>query len=632
MSNNQTMIRTTNEKTGLAKHLQRFGFGATDMACNFIWQVLTIYIMMYYTDIANIPVFYVSFLFLFARAIDGFTDVIMGVIIDKTKTKWGKSRPWFLFGAIPFGILSILCFAVPTSWGVAGRIIYAYITYLGISMAYTMVNAPISAVLPALSADKKERTILVSYRMILASIGSTMVTLLVAPLISLLGDGDDAKGVIWTMTIFSVVGVCLFFFAFGTIEEVVPQIKEDKITFKEAYNNIKINKHLWLFLGNMCLMWGSYFMLSGVMLYFFAYVIHSPLLFIAAPFLLTITQVISSAITPTLSKPFPKKKHSYSAASIINIGGMIIIFIVALTVLNASEIIGSGTVMDIDDNTISTDQKINLVSTIENTTFAVSFLFIGMLIMGFGHGWRTTIYYAMLAEPIDYGEWQTGINTSGISSSLTGFFAKLVLAIAGAIPTFLFGFTNYVQGDVRVDEIYDGYGSVADFVNEDGLLESSSHINQTDGTVWVIISCFIIVPLILAILSLLLVMFFWTIDDEIDAIRIDLNNGKIKSNGSADSFLIEQKSSLKDALILEEIKLISKKTIEFLDKNNIKKVNYCATKVRITTKNEKKYDENRIKEIGYFGVVVDENKSNYYQFIAGAKSKIIAKEIKELLK
>ncbi len=626
MSNATTVVKPIVEKTGLSKHLQRLGFGASDMACNFIWQVLTIYIMMYYTDIAHIPVFFVSFLFLFARLIDGFTDVIMGVIIDKTKTKWGKSRPWFLFGAIPFGLLSILCFAVPTEWGESARIIYAYITYIGISCAYTMVNAPISAVLPALTSDKKERTVLVSYRMVLAFTGSALVTLTVAPLVSILGNGDDAAGVLWTMTIFSSVGTLLFFFTFATIEEVVPQISEDGPTFKEAATNIKINKHLWLFLANMCLMWGSYFLLSGVMLYYFAYVVHSPLLFVAAPFLLTITQIISSALTPTLSKPFPKKKQSYSMASVINIIGLLIVFVVAF-MAPMGEVIGHG--QEVLDGNVVND-NVELVSTVSNSNWTIWALFLGMLVVGFGHGWRTTIYYAMLAEPIDYGEWQTGVNTSGISSSLTGFFAKGVLAVAGALPTFLFGFTNYISGDVIITDSTSSLLTIGESADKANIL-------QTGGTNTVIISCFIILPLVLAVASWLLVSLFWTIDDEIDAVREDLNNGLTKESGSAAAFIADLKQSRKSKGVSQDeasIEKLANTAIEVLKEFEIKKVAYCATKVRITI--DKEIDitdaqKKKAKDAGYFGIVVLDERKDYIQFIAPSDSKVIALKIKEIL-
>ncbi len=620
------MTETTNvsaikEKVGLAKYMQRLGFGASDMACNFIWQVLTIYIMMYYTDIAHIPVFYVSFLFLFARIIDGFTDVLMGMIIDKTRTRWGKSRPWFLFAAIPFGLLSILCFAVPQSWGVAGRIVYAYITYIGISIAYTMVNAPISSALPSLTADKKERNILVSYRMVMSAAGSLLITALVAPLVSVLGGGDEAKGVLFTISIFAIVGVILFFFAFATIEEVVPPINEEAPKFNESFKTISKNTHLWIFLGNMCLMWGSYFLFTGVMLYFFAYVVHSPMLMIVAPFMLTLTKILAASAAPALTKPFPKKKQSFILASVLTVVGLIIVFLVAV---GMADPIATGEIGYVfDANGIWTGETVALVSEAGLNLTSIWLLLFGVVVMGIGHGWRETVYYGMMPEAMDYGEWQSGVNTSGISSSLTGFFCKLVLAIAGALPTFLFGFTNYAS-DVRID--IEGTGSVA-----------TSQISQTEGTNWVLLLSFVILPVIITLISIVVVQLFWTIDDEIDAVREDLNLGLTKSTGKAEEFIATLKSSRKNNVsqVNKLIDDLSNTILEILDGNEIKKVGYCATKVRITLKNNITITnemKDKAKKVGYFGIVILEGREDYVQFIAGNDSKQIALKLKDTLK
>lgn len=620
-----TNVNAVREKVGFARQMQRFGFGASDMACNFIWQVLTIYIMIYYTDIAHIPVFYVSFLFLFARVIDGFTDVLMGMIIDKTRTRWGKSRPWFLFAAIPFGLLSILCFAVPTSWDVAGRVVYAYITYIGISIAYTMVNAPISSALPSLTADKNERNVLVSYRMVMSSIGSLLITALVSPLVSLIGGGDEAAGVMWTMTIFSVVGVLLFFFAFATIEEVVPPINEEAPTYRESFGTIAKNNHLWIFLLNMCLMWGSYFLYSGVMLYFFAYVVHSPFLMVAAPFVLTLTQILSSSAAPALTKPFPKKKHSFILASILTVAGLAIICIVALGMASPEVIAeGGGTVFDANGKDIGT---IDLVKETSIGLTSIWLIFIGIVVMGIGHGWRVTVYYGMMPDAMDYGEWQSGINTSGISSSLTGFFCKLVMAFAGALPTFLFGFTNYAS-DVRFTSTTD-LGVAGESVD-------SSQILQTVGTKWVLILCFIIIPIIVTALSILIVQFFWTIDDEIDAVREDLNNGLTRDNGQAQAFLTTIRESRKSSIQKAEKDLdaLAQTAIDIVGAQNIKKVSSCATKVRLTLNSGMEITEemkSKAKAAGYFGIVVLDDREDYVQFIAGRDSKQIATNLKSIL-
>lgn len=114
-------------------------------------------------------------MFLVTKVIDGISDLIVGFLIDKTNTKWGKSRPWILFGAVPFGVAAVLAFSVPDI-GQTGMLIYAYITYILLSTAYTVVNIPMASILPALSEDPHERTVLASCRTFFSSIGSTVVS------------------------------------------------------------------------------------------------------------------------------------------------------------------------------------------------------------------------------------------------------------------------------------------------------------------------------------------------------------------------------------------------------------------------------------------------------------------------
>ena len=144
---------------------QRIGYGAADLSCNLVWQMIGLYLMFYYTDVVGLKAVQVSLLFLLTRIVDGVADVMMGIIIDKTNTKWGKSRPYFLWGAIPFAILGILAFYVPDV-GPVGKLLYAYMTYMGLSMVYTMVNIPLASILPSLTSEPQERTMLSTVRII----------------------------------------------------------------------------------------------------------------------------------------------------------------------------------------------------------------------------------------------------------------------------------------------------------------------------------------------------------------------------------------------------------------------------------------------------------------------------------
>ena len=127
---------------------QRLGYGLGDFACNLIWQVISLYLLYFYTDVVHLGAKSIAVMFMICRVSDAITDVLVGFAIDKTKTRWGKSRPWFLFGAVPFAVAAFLAFSVPDI-SPDGKLLYAYATYIFLSFMYTVVNIPLASILPA---------------------------------------------------------------------------------------------------------------------------------------------------------------------------------------------------------------------------------------------------------------------------------------------------------------------------------------------------------------------------------------------------------------------------------------------------------------------------------------------------
>ena len=146
-------------RSKLFLYKQRFGYGMGDFACNLIWQVISLYLLYFYTDVMELDPVAIAAMFVVCRVIDAVTDVLVGFAIDKTKSRWGKSRPWFLFGAIPFAVSAFLAFSVPDITP-DGKLIYAYATYIFLSFMYTVVNIPLASILPAMTDDVNESTVL----------------------------------------------------------------------------------------------------------------------------------------------------------------------------------------------------------------------------------------------------------------------------------------------------------------------------------------------------------------------------------------------------------------------------------------------------------------------------------------
>ncbi len=383
---------------------QRVGYGMADMGCNLIWQMITLYLMYFYTDVYGLQAAQVGLLFLLTRCVDGVTDIVMGIIIDKTDTRWGQSRPYFLFGAIPFALLAILAFHVPDV-GETAKLVYAYITYIGLSCAYTLVNIPLSSILPRLTSNYHERTVLVSFRMVFAAIGATAVSSLTMPLVNTLGGGDEAKGFFLTMTIFAVLAMFMFFYTFKNVEERV-KVEQEKVKVKEAVKSVKGNTPWFISTINLAFVLGPTFLMSGALIYYFTYVIKNPALVGVVAGISTFIPILASLVIPFIVKKICKR-------DLMQIGGFVQIFGI-------------------------------LIIFIAKTN--VGLILLGAAIQAFGFGLRQNMAFSIGPDPIDYGEYISGVNAAGLLSSVNGFVVKVTLAICGAITSWLLATGGYVAG------------------------------------------------------------------------------------------------------------------------------------------------------------------------------------------
>lgn len=241
---------------------QRFGYGLGDFACNLIWQVISLYLLYFYTDVVHSDAKAIAAMFVVCRVIDAITDVLVGFAIDKTRTKWGKSRPWFLFGAIPFAISAFLAFSVPDI-SPDGKLVYAYATYIFLSFMYMVVNIPLASILPTLTDNMNERTVLATWRKFLAFLGSSIVSATALTLVEVTGRGQEALGFRIVMGMFGVVGCVCFFLTFFLVRENNLQENVKSATLKETIHSLGQNTPWKLFALNIMFMWTGYFLQSS---------------------------------------------------------------------------------------------------------------------------------------------------------------------------------------------------------------------------------------------------------------------------------------------------------------------------------------------------------------------------------
>ena len=154
---------------------EKIGYGMGDAASHIIFDNVMLYMMFFYTDIFGIPAGFVGTMFLLARALDAISDPCMGLIADRTRSRWGKFRPWILFGAIPFGIVCVLAYTTP-DLSLNGKMVYAAITYTLLTLLYTVVNIPYCALGGVITNDPTQRISLQSWRFVLCGVAGFLVS------------------------------------------------------------------------------------------------------------------------------------------------------------------------------------------------------------------------------------------------------------------------------------------------------------------------------------------------------------------------------------------------------------------------------------------------------------------------
>ncbi|MEI5989374.1 hypothetical protein A5881_000862 [Enterococcus termitis] len=394
-----------NEQTKpMSKWRQRIGYGVSDLACNLIWQMISLYLLFFYTDIMELSAAAVSLMFVLTRFADGITDLLVGYLIDHTNTRWGKSRPYFLYGAIPFALFAFLCFNVPDI-SATGKLVYAYITYFGLSCAYTLVNVPMASILPSLTNDANERTALSTSRKFFGFLGATIVSSTALTLVNRLGHGNQIVGFRLVMAIFGIIGCGLFFFTFFNVRE-LPVVSTEKISLKNVLSSLRKNKPWLIFALNILFMWTGFFIQTSALVYYFAVVVKSQGLSITVATIMSIVPMFANFLVPMIAKRLGKR-NLYISASLVQLFGLLIMLIAGV------------------------DHAVILV---------------GAFISAIGYGMKESIYFSMQADPVDYGEWKTGLNVSGSLSAINGFLGKVAQALAGGIAGAFLAWGNYRPG------------------------------------------------------------------------------------------------------------------------------------------------------------------------------------------
>ncbi|MFB0524865.1 MAG: glycoside-pentoside-hexuronide (GPH):cation symporter, partial [Phycisphaerae bacterium] len=249
---------------------EKVGYSLGDTASNLFFQTFILFITIFYTDVFGISAKAVGTMFLITKIWDAVNDPMMGMIADRTNTRWGKFRPYILWFAIPFGIIGVLTFTTP-DLSPTGKLIYAYVTYTLLMMLYTVINVPYSALMGVITSNARARTVVSQFRFVAAFLGGLIVQYSVLRMVERFGGGNEALGWQLAMAVLSSLAIILFFITFATTKERVKPPKGQKTTLKSDLRDLSKNTP-WLLIGGATVFQLTHILIrTSCIMYYFRY-------------------------------------------------------------------------------------------------------------------------------------------------------------------------------------------------------------------------------------------------------------------------------------------------------------------------------------------------------------------------
>ena len=390
---------------------EALSYSFADFGQQLIWGTIGTYLTFFYTDVFGLAAASLTLLFLITRFWDAANDIAMGIIADRSPyRKSGKYSPYIKWGVFPLAAVVILLFTTP-DLSYNGKLIWAYVTYMLATAAFTVVNIPYNALLPSMTNNYQERTSLTARRMTFMMLGAILLNVFTRPLFLALGGGNNALGMQLTIIIYMVIAIPLIFNgAVQSKERIRVEKKKEKIPFAQAKKAFTLP---WLIIVIMsfCMWTGQTLRLSS-MIYFLQYVVRQPaLVSVFAPVsMLCIVPAIM--VTPKLCKLLKSKRMVVIIGNLVGIAGTSLILL-------------------------------------GNTN--ITLLLVGAVLGGIGFGPQTALTYSMMADTIDYGEWKSGIRAQALLSSAGTFGTKLGTAIGGVILTLALTIGGYVANQAQTE-------------------------------------------------------------------------------------------------------------------------------------------------------------------------------------
>lgn len=435
---------------------EKLGYSLGDLAANLIFQTLITYLAFFYTDVYRLPpataatvIFVVGLLGAFV-----FTPLI-GIAADRTSSRWGKFRPWILWTAIPFGVLSLLAFSTP-DLSERGKVVYALTTYGLLMLVYAANNLPYSALSGVLTGNMDQRNSLSAYRFVAVMIAQFIIQVLLLPLVLILGDGDRVLGFERVMTVFAVVGTVFFLITFTTTRERIVPAKEQTAGVGQDLKDLLHNRPWQVMLALTILVFMNLALKGGTYIYYFQYYMSEPALaaFLDSSgfnrFIGGLNAVLSGWGLSGFTWP---KDPATSAFSLFNACGIICMILGIGVSRRLADRFGK---RDVFGAALFVCTVFLLVFYLFPPT-AVAVAFVSFMLHGFFYGITIPLLWAMIADVADYSEWKNKRRATAIIFSAMLCGLKIGLSVGGALVAGILAHYGYQAGAAQQpDGVVDG--------------------------------------------------------------------------------------------------------------------------------------------------------------------------------
>lgn len=433
----------------MIKLTEKIGYGFGDMASSMFWKLFGAYLMIFYTDVFGLPAAAVGTMFLITRIWDSAFDPIVGVIADRTHSRWGKFRPYLLWLAVPFGLIGVLTFFTP-DFGPTAKLVYAYATYSLMMMVYSAINVPYASLLGVMSPDPKERNTLSTFRMMFAYIGSFIALLLFMPLVNFFSGGSKEAGeqqMGWTLAVVVIAVMCvvLFLGCFAWTRERVKPIKTEQNPLKDDLKDLFHNRPWWILLGAgvAALVFNS--IRDGATVYYFKYFV---------------------------------VEEEYTSVSLFGVS--FVLSGLYLAVGQAANIVGVIAAAPVSNRIgkRNTYMWAMIIATVLSVIFYwfdkddLVLIFVFQVLISICAGSIFPLLWSMYADCADYSELKTGNRATGLIFSSSSMSQKFGWAIGTAVTGWLLAFFGFQANAVQSEEAISGIKMFLSFLPAVGTVLS----------------------------------------------------------------------------------------------------------------------------------------------------------------